>query len=106
MPKLAAFPHLHDLPGKVVQIAQTFVFAEYLADVCVRAGVIGDEPFLIAAADADAPENRLHFFIYHVELDLFADQIALVVFAEVGNKGAMTEASEHDEYSRYKRLRL
>ena len=29
-----------------------------------RAVIVGDEPFLIAPPDADAPENCLHFFIY------------------------------------------
>ena len=87
LPEIAAFSQLHDLPGKIVQLAQALIFSERLANGRIRTVIVGDEPFLIGPPDADAPENRLHFFIGHGKLHPFAHQKALVVFTEVGNKG-------------------
>ena len=59
LPEIVALPQFHDLPGKIVQLAQSLILSEYLADGRIRAVIVGDEPFLIAPPNADAPENCL-----------------------------------------------
>ena len=79
--------------GKVVELIKAFVLAKHFLNAIDRAFIVGDKPFLIGLTeivlrtDPDAFKNLLHFFLGGGELHPFTDQLTLVIFSEIGDKG-------------------
>ena len=93
--KLRVFALIHfiQLGGQIIQLVQIFVFAQLVIEAVHIAVIVRDEPFLIGLAevvplaDADALEYLLHFLGGGGELHPLAHKLALVIFAQIGDKG-------------------
>ena len=79
--------------GKVVELIKALVLAKHLLNTVDRAFVVGDKPLfiglteLILPADSDAFKDFLHLFLGGGQLHPLTDQLTLVIFSEIGDKG-------------------
>ncbi len=86
-------PHLLQLRRQIVELIQALIFSQLVIEAVHIAVVVGDEPLLIGLAevvplaDADAPEHLLHLLGGGGELHPLARKLALVVLAQIGDKG-------------------
>ena len=88
-----AVAHFIQLRRQIIELVQTFVFAQLVIEAVHIAVIVRDEPFLVGLsevvllADADALEYLLHLLGGGRELHPLAHKLALVIFAQIGDKG-------------------
>ena len=91
--RVFAVAHFIQLRRQIIELVQTFVFAQLVIEAVHIAVIVRDEPFLIGLAeviplaDADTLEYLLHFLGGGGELHPLAHKLALVVLAKIGDKG-------------------
>ena len=91
--RVFAVAHFIQLRRQIIELVQTFVFAQLVIEAVHIAVIVRDEPFLIGLAeviplaDADTLEYLLQFLGGGGELHPLAHKLALVVLAKIGDKG-------------------
>ena len=92
--RVFAVAHFIQLRRQIIELVQTFVFAQLVIEAVHIAVIVRDEPFLIGLAeviplaDADTLEYLLHFLGGGRKLHPLAHKLALVVLAKIGDKGS------------------